>query len=105
MFVIAGAHGLPPYLYFFKNQPPWKFLDRIGPLLYVPIVVLGLGRLLCLMVEVSQCVFTAAYSGYETVFLIQLWCIKTHILQLINCEEDKKLHSLTRDLDRESTPT
>ena len=52
-FSIAGIHGLPPYLYFWTHRPKsWDFLDRIQPLLIVPIVVLGVGRLLGLLVEV-----------------------------------------------------
>ncbi len=35
----------------------------------------------------------------------QLWCIKTHILQLIGSEEDKKVKSLTKDLHHADSPS
>lgn len=52
-FTVAGIHALPPYLYFWKYRPnSWTFLTKIRVLLVIPIVVLGVARLLGLAVEV-----------------------------------------------------
>lgn len=88
VFTIAGIHGLPPYLYFYHNQPQdLDFLQASGikVLLIVPIVVLITARALGLAVE--------------------LWCIKAHIVQLIHLEENKTVRTLTKDFDRSDSPT
>lgn len=80
-FAVAGIHGLPIYLYFWQHYPKsWTFLNRIHVLLVVPIVVLGVARLLGLLVEI--------------------WCVKTHIMHLVSSEEDRTLQTLTRDLGK-----
>ena len=54
-FTIAGIHALPIYLYFWKYRPhSWIFLDRIHFLLLIPIVILGMARLLGFLVEVIK---------------------------------------------------
>jgi CDP-diacylglycerol--inositol 3-phosphatidyltransferase len=77
VFAVAGLHVLPPYLYILDHLPP--SLHDVSPiLLYAPAVILATGRGLALAVE--------------------LWCIKTHILQLLSTDENHKLNTLTRDL-------
>jgi len=85
VFVVAGVHVLPALLYFYQHMPGW--FEHVKFLLIVLLVILSLGRLLCLAVE--------------------LWCIKTHILHLVLSEEDKALRSLTKELDssRSNTPS
>ena len=52
VFTIAGIHAMPVYLYFWEKHPPWSFVDRIQVLLLIPVIILGVGRLLGLLVEV-----------------------------------------------------
>ncbi len=58
LITISGLHGLPPYLYFYNHVQlhPELFpqiFQTLHPLLVLPVVALGAGRLLCMAVEAS----------------------------------------------------
>ncbi|XP_064392898.1 uncharacterized protein LOC135340487 [Halichondria panicea] len=85
LITISGLHGLPPYLYFYNHVQlhPELFpqiFQTLHPLLVLPVVALGAGRLLCMAVEV--------------------WCIREHALHLAHREVDNQVNSLTKELDK-----
>ena len=62
---------------------------------YVPVCLLA-----CQVLRVTLSLWQLLLSSCTCVPL-QVWCVKTHILQLLSAEENLKLNSLTNDLHSE----